>query len=100
MRRRQFIAALGGAAMWPLQLRAEQSAKPIIGYLSGRSPDNSADIVAAFRQGLKEAGFVDGANAAIEFRFAEGNFGQLPDLAADLIRIQARVHSEIANAEQ
>ena len=81
MRRRQFIAALGGAAMWPLQLRAEQSAKPIIGYLSGRSPDNSADIVAAFRQGLKEAGFVDGANAAIEFSFCRGKLWPTPGLS-------------------
>jgi putative ABC transport system substrate-binding protein len=59
---------------------------PVIGYINSRSPDESADIVAAFRQGLKEAGFVDGENVSIESRFAAGNFAQLPDLAADLVR--------------
>jgi putative tryptophan/tyrosine transport system substrate-binding protein len=88
MRRREFIALLSGTAVaGPLTTRAQEHlAKPIIGYLSSRSPEKSSDIVAAFRQGLKEAGFVDGQNVTIVSRFAEGNYAQLPNLAADLIR--------------
>jgi putative tryptophan/tyrosine transport system substrate-binding protein len=72
--------------VWSFAARAQQTAIPVIGYINSRSPDESADIVAAFRQGLKEAGFADGANVTIESRFATGNFTQLPDLAADLVR--------------
>jgi putative ABC transport system substrate-binding protein len=92
MRRRAFITLLGGAAAaLPLPTRAQQSAIPLIGYLSGRSPIESAHIVAAFRQGLKEEGFVDGQNVAIESRFVESNFDRLPELATDLVRRQVKV---------
>jgi hypothetical protein len=92
MKRREFITLVGGAvAAWPVVARAQQPAKPLIGYLSGRSPAESANIVAAFHQGLKETGFVEGQNVAIEARFAEGNFDLLPALTADLIRRQVNV---------
>jgi len=85
--RRAFIGTLtGGLLAAPLAAQAQQPAKPVIGYLSSRSPTESADIVAAFHQGLREAGFVDKQNVLIESRFAEGHFDRLPELAADLVR--------------
>ena len=91
MRRREFITLVGGAVAWPLVVRAQQSGVRLIGYLSSRSPGDSADIVAAFRQGLKDSGFVDGQNVSIEARFASGNFDRLPELASDLVRRQVNV---------
>jgi putative ABC transport system substrate-binding protein len=85
MKRRGFIGLLGGALATPLTARAQRAPIPVIGYLSSRSPDNSADIIAAFRRGLSEAGFVDGKNVMIESRFAEGNFDRLPALASELV---------------
>ena len=90
IRRREFIVALGGTA-WPLAARAQQPAMPVIGYLSARSPDESKHLVAAFRSGLQAAGYVEGQNIAIKYRWAEGQYDRLPALAADLVRSEMAV---------
>jgi len=86
MKRREFILALGGAAAWPLPLSAQQSAMPVIGFLRNTSAASSANLVAAFRQGLKEVGYIEGQNLAVDFRWSEGRDDQLPMMAADLVR--------------
>ena len=91
MRRRDFIALLGGAAAWPLAARAQPTAVPIVGYVHPDSPQSIAGLLAAFREGLSETGYVEGQNVAIEYRWAENDLSRIPELVADLVRRRVAV---------
>ena len=99
MRRREFIAGLGGVAAWPLAARAQQPTVPVVGFLSLQSPElDSKDVTVAVLQGLKEAGYVEGQNVAFEYRYAENQVDRLPALAADLVRRRVAVIVAVGTA--
>src|SRR5262245_2384694 len=91
MRRREVITLLGGAAAWPRAARAQQTAMPVVGFLNHGVPETSVQLVAAFRKGLSETGFVEGQNVAIDFRWARNEVDRVPELAADLVRRRVAV---------
>jgi putative ABC transport system substrate-binding protein len=100
MRRRDFISFIGGAAAtWPLPARAQQQKVPVVGFLHPGSPEPSANLLAAFRQRLAEAGYREGENVAIEYRWAQNDYSRLPELAADLVRRQVTVIATPGSAQ-
>ena len=91
LERRAFITLLGGAAAWPLAARAQQATVPVIGFMGIDNPDMYAERLSAFREGLKKAGFVEGQNVAVEYRWAQGQSERFPEMAAELVHRQVAV---------
>src|SRR5262249_26913407 len=91
MRRREFLGVLGGAAAWPLAARAQQPTMPVIGFLGGASAGESRSNLAGFRQGLRQAGYVEGQNVHIAFRWTEGRDDRFPELATELVNLHVAV---------
>jgi putative ABC transport system substrate-binding protein len=89
IKRRTFIAGLGSAAAWPVVARAQQAAVPVVGFLMPQSADDDyKDVTVPFFEGLKETGYVEGQNVAVEYRYADNQYDRLPSLAADLVRLR------------
>jgi putative tryptophan/tyrosine transport system substrate-binding protein len=97
MNRRAFITGLGAAA-WPLSARAQQTARPVVGFLSGRSAHEAANTVAAFQQGLQKLGYVDGQNVTVEFRWGDGRYDHMPGLVADLVQRQVAIIAAVGGS--
>ena len=99
MRRREFIAGLGSAAAWPVVVQAQQAAIPVIGWLDPQSADDAKNLTVPFLRGLKETGYIEGQNVAVEYRYAENQLDRLPALAADLVRRRVAVIVASGTAE-